>query len=273
MLTPEQQEIVYCNHGRFKVLSAAGSGKTTILTARVSQICNNSIDPYEEARGMLIITFTRRAGKELQKRLPDKVRELATVGTFHAVILKVMHDNGMDANVLSEDEADQLVDECCTKLGYRINGKYKKHSRLHYKKEIKAARLFGEATPLSQMYESSLAINGDIDFDGILLAGIGMARRGLFNWVKHLFVDEAQDNEPLQWDFVEEIAKFASLVCVGDIGQSLYSFRGAIPEMFEKLDCPTLQMSESFRFPETSQQSQTALEPRRLRSTRTNRTE
>lgn len=246
MLTPEQQEIVYCNHRHFKVLSAAGSGKTTVLTERISQICTNVPD---DANGILAITFTRRAGKELQKRLPREISGQATVGTFHAVILKVMQDNGMDANILSEDEADQLVDECCAKLGHRVNGKYKKHSRAYYKKEIRAARQGGQATPLSQMYQSSLKINGDIDFDGILVAGIGMVQRGMFNWVKHLFVDETQDNEMLQWQFVFEIGKFASVMVVGDIGQSLYSWRGAVPELFDKLDWPTLEMSESFRFP------------------------
>lgn len=249
MLTSEQKDIVFSSHKRLKVLSAAGSGKTTVLTERICHLVANAPNAAEEAKGVLAITFTRRAGKELQKRLPQEIAKTATVGTFHSVILKVMQDNGMDANVLSEDEADQLVDECCTNLGYRVKGKYKKHSRAYYKREIRAARQGGEETPLSQMYRSKLSINGDIDFDGILAVGVGMVQRGLFNWVKHLFVDECQDNEMLQWQFVFEISKFATVMAVGDIGQSLYSWRGAVPELFETLDWPVLEMSESFRFP------------------------
>ena len=244
MLTTEQEAIVYSNQSHLKVLSAAGSGKTTVLVGRIAQLHQNGADPSS----MLVITFTRRAGKELAHRLPPSCHT-ATIGTFHSTILRVMQANGRNPNVLTEEEADALVDACAKSLGVMVGGKYKKHSRKYYKKEISKARNGGPATPMSQMYQSQLAINGDIDFDGILLEGVRMVAKGEFNWVKYLLVDEAQDNEPLQWAFVNAIAKFANVMVVGDIGQSLYSFRGAVPEQFAAQGWPSLEMQESFRFP------------------------
>lgn len=245
MLTQEQSDIVYSNLSHLKVLSAAGSGKTTVLAARIAQLCTNGADPS----GLLVITFTRRAGRDLRERLGSKYSS-ALVGTFHSTILQMLHNNGVQYNVLSEEEADAAVDECAKYIGYMVGGKYKKHSRKYYKREIRDVRCgVKPATPMSRMYHSRLAINGDIDFDGILLEGVRLAKTGAFNWVKNLFVDESQDNEPLQWAFVSEIAKFADAMVVGDVGQSLYSFRGAVPEYFNELPWPAMEMSESFRFP------------------------
>lgn len=245
MLTQEQSDIVYSNLTHLKVLSAAGSGKTTVLAARIAQLCANGADPSS----MLVITFTRRAGRDLKERL-GRDYSSALVGTFHSAILHVLHKNGLQYNVLSEDEADLAVDECAKYIGYMVGGKYKKHSRNYYKREIREVRCgTKDPTPMSRMYQSRLAINGDIDFDGILLEGVRLAKDGAFNWVTNLLVDESQDNEPLQWEFIREISRFANAMVVGDTGQSLYSFRGAVPEYFDQLQWPAMELTESFRFP------------------------
>lgn len=245
MFTEEQDKIIHCDDRHFKVLSAAGSGKTTVLAARIAQLCANGASP----EGILAITFTRRAGKELKARLSEQ-HKAATIGTFHSCILKVLQKLGHKLNVISEDEADAIIDKCATSVGLRVKGKYQKGSRKKLKKEIRDVRCgLIQPTALSQMYLSSLSRSGDLDFDGILVEGVKMAQSGDFDWVQHLFVDEAQDNEPLQWQFVMEIAKNASVMVVGDIGQSLYSFRGAEPELFSDLKWPELSMTQSFRFP------------------------
>lgn len=244
MLTPEQEEIVYTQHRLCKVLSAAGSGKTTVLTARIEQLVRNGVDP----KSILAITFTRRAGKELLGRLSPACQE-ATVGTFHSTILKVMQDKGICPNVLDENEADATLDRCAAQVGWMVGSKYKSgRSRNKCRELVRKARM-GEASDYANLYMSELNLNGDIDFDGILATGVSMAREGYFDWVHYLFVDETQDNEPLQWDFVNEISSRSHTLVVGDVGQSLYSFRGAVPEHFQNLDWPELQMQQSWRFP------------------------
>lgn len=244
MLTPEQEAIVYTRNRLCKVLSAAGSGKTTVVTSRIEHLVRDGVDPAS----IMAITFTRRAGKELQERLSPACSKVV-VGTFHSVILRVMQDNGMSPNVLSDEEADNLLDQCAAQMGWMVAKKYKSgKSRNKCRELVRSARL-GTPSAFADLYMSQLALNGDTDFDGILATGVSMAREGLFDWVHYLFVDEAQDNEPLQWELVNEISGRSHTMAVGDTGQSLYSFRGAIPEYFEKLDWPELQMRQSWRFP------------------------
>ena len=245
-LTDQQMRIIECALPQVKILSAAGSGKTTVLTEKAAKFCE---DTGSDGSDMLLITFTRRAGKELESRLPRACQH-ATVGTFHSCILNEMQKNGSQPNVLSEEETDSLIEACATKLGLRVGGRYLKGSTAQLRKEITRARVGNAAqTPLVKMFHSTLAINGDIDFEGILYEGIRMAETGAFNWVRFLAVDESQDNEPLQWQFIMRIAEHARVMVVGDVGQSLYSFRGAEPEQFTNLPWPELPMQESFRFP------------------------
>jgi superfamily I DNA/RNA helicase len=197
----------------------------------------------------MAITFTRRAGKELVARLGEEYRSV-TVGTFHSVILRTLQNNGTFPNVLTEKETDDTIVKCLKKIGKYNFYKSEAGQISKSRKEIRSYRMRrGSETPICKAFLSELAINGDTDFDGLLVSGIALARDGKFLWCEHLFVDEAQDNEPLQWDFVYEISKNASVMVVGDIGQSLYGFRGATPEEFSDLEWPTLNMSESFRFP------------------------
>jgi superfamily I DNA/RNA helicase len=248
VLTEEQNLIVNCSHRHFKVLSAAGSGKTTVLISRLHRLCTDGV----KGERIMAITFTRRAGKELRNRASFSFPELskATIGTFHSCILKTMQKNGTNPNVLTEEESNGIILECANKLGIRVGGKMRGTSLSQLRKEIRDYRNDeGAETPVVKMYLSELAIHGDLDYDGILTAGLNMARNGKFDWVEHLFVDEAQDNEPLQWRFVNEIAKKSSVMVVGDVGQSLYEFRGAVPDQFEKQPWPELGMTRSFRFP------------------------
>lgn len=246
MLTKEQKDIIYAEERQIRVASAAGSGKTTTLIGRITHLCNRGLPP----ESIMAITFTRRAGAELKGRLPDTAQGV-TVGTFHSVILRSIQRSGASISILDdEDDVDELLDKAANAVGAAVNGKYHKHSRKHYKKQIAAIRA-GRAgeTPLYEAYVNMLAMNGETDYDGILHRGLRMAREGHFDWVKALLVDEAQDNEPMQWQFIRILAEKAEIMTVGDVGQSMYSFRGATPQEFEKQDYKPYELSESFRFP------------------------
>lgn len=245
MLTEEQMSIVHTQHRHCKVMAAAGSGKTTVLVARMHMLRVNGYDPSK----MMAITFTRRAGKQLIEQLGPEF-EKATIGTFHSVILAEMAKNGGGGlNPLSEEESEELINQCAGQLGIVTKGKWKGSRKSHIESLRKSRTGEAPQTQLSQLYTSRLRINGDIDFDGILIYGCEMAKQGKFSWVEFLFIDEAQDNEPLQWEFVNSIAQTSSVMAVGDIGQSMYAFRGAVPEQFQSQPWPTMAMSESFRFP------------------------
>jgi superfamily I DNA/RNA helicase len=245
MLTEEQLNVVYTHHYHCKVMAAAGSGKTTTLVARMNMLADNGHCPS----GMMAITFTRRSGKDLVSKLGHRFSS-AAVGTYHSLILNQMGKSGIKLNPLSEEDSDLMIDECAKNLGLIVNGRWVKGSRKKHVEQMRECRIKDVGhTQLSSLYTSRLRINGDIDFDGILILGCQMAQHGMFDWVEFLFVDEAQDNEPLQWKFVNILAEKASVMAVGDIGQSMYAFRGAVPEQFMSQPWPTMALSESFRFP------------------------
>ncbi|MFW5969884.1 MAG: UvrD-helicase domain-containing protein, partial [Halofilum sp. (in: g-proteobacteria)] len=78
--------------GPLLVIAGAGSGKTRTLTARVANLILNGADP----RRILLLTFTRRAAREMTRRAQGMIAdataagaagetELEWSGTFHAV--------------------------------------------------------------------------------------------------------------------------------------------------------------------------------------------
>lgn len=251
-LTEEQLAAVNSEHKHAVVIAGAGSGKTTTLVARILSLINQGADP----KSIMVITFTRAAARELRKRLGG-YGSLVMVGTFHSVILRAMRENGIRVNVIDEESADALLDECGISLGLatRTDSKVKwKKSRAHHRREIEAVRgqRGSAASPITDVYLSKMQCNGDIDYPGLLHAGLQMALQddGPFSHITHLIVDEAQDNEPIQWRFVGAIGKNASVMAVGDPAQSIYEWRGATPEAFINLPWHRHELTETFRCPQ-----------------------
>ncbi|HMQ28382.1 MAG TPA: UvrD-helicase domain-containing protein, partial [Acidimicrobiales bacterium] len=112
------------------------------------------------------------------------------------------------------------------------------------------------ALPFLKAYEARKLRRGALDFDDLILkAGALLARPGVAAWVlyrldggiDHVLVDEAQDTSPDQWEVVRLIAdEFTagesarsdvprSLFVVGDPKQSIYSFQGADPSGFTRM--------------------------------------
>src|SRR5438094_3233527 len=89
-LTPEQREVVLIGDGPVLVLAGPGSGKTTVLAARIAHLIEGRAVP---PTSMLAITFTTRAARELRARLRQVVGEPARgvdVMTFHGFGLRVI---------------------------------------------------------------------------------------------------------------------------------------------------------------------------------------
>lgn len=248
MLTEEQRKAVETDERHAVVLAAAGSGKTTLLTHRIGHLVDKGVPP----EAIMAITFTRNAAKELRLRLDAMGCRGVNTGTFHSLILRAMQSIGQTPHVLDEEDSGLIIDDCAEKIGLAVNGKYTKKSRGHYRKLIEAYRNGkAELEPIVSSYLSRLNINGDIDYQGILCKGIEILdmEDSPFRTVQYLLVDECQDNELLQWEFVLKMSKTAGVMAVGDVAQSLYAFRGATPQELERIPWPRFEMSETFRCP------------------------
>ncbi|MDD1779025.1 MAG: ATP-dependent helicase, partial [Candidatus Helarchaeota archaeon] len=245
-LDSQQQAAVLTESKKALVLAGAGSGKTRVVVERIAHLIENKkISPYE----ILALTFTRKAAQELRSRIEERVGNKAhhiTIGTIHAVALNLLHRFGdligmksRSITVYGGFEEEYLIKEIAIDLGMfkgktwkvpkkeiygMLNAYYSKGEEP--KEDHPGYILFKEL--LSRCHE-----NNSKTYGMLLTAMMELVPKikQYLKW-KYIFLDEAQDTDPLQWWIVEEFPKLlgASLFAVGDIDQSIYRFRGAVPE-------------------------------------------
>lgn len=246
MLTQEQDLAVTTDERRAVVCAGAGSGKTLLIVERCKELVGRGVTP----ESIVVLTFSRAAAEEIRERLGIYGRRMH-VGTFHSVILSVMAKLRERPNVLDEEEAAALIDECAVATGAAISKatgiKYQKGkgNPTSWRKEMEARK----PSQFLDVYLSKLAMRGDIDYVGIIRRGISLAQSGGFN-CQYVIVDEAQDNDPLQWQFVRLLAESSHTLIVGDVNQCIHQWRGASPEEFEGLGWHTYLLTETFRCPQ-----------------------
>jgi len=245
-LDAQQQSAVVTESKKALVLAGAGSGKTRVLTERIAYLVEQKqVSPYE----IVAMTFTRKASQEMRKRLEERLGNKAfhvTIGTMHSIALRMIHRFGEliklkpeKVTVYNEWEENELLKDTAIDLAM-----YKGKAWIKPKKEIDAifSRFYQngepptENDPVKDLFDSFFARcreNNSCTY-GTLLTEFGKLIPDLtkyLNW-KHILVDEVQDIDPLQWIIINNLQwQFkASLYVVGDISQSIYQWRGAVPE-------------------------------------------
>ena len=120
---PEQQKAIIHGAGPMMVLAGPGSGKTFVLTRRIVHLINtHHITPSE----ILVITFTRAAASEMQKRflsLCEGTHPSVTFGTFHAVFYSILKETSVcrAGSILSEQEKKKILRDIIRKNKYNIS--------------------------------------------------------------------------------------------------------------------------------------------------------
>ena len=245
-LNAQQRDAVETESEKVLCLAGAGSGKTRVIVERAAYLIESKkVSPYE----ILAVTFTRKAALELKERLEARVGSRArhmTVGTIHAVGLRYLRRFGElvglkpdNITVYGEWEEQFLLRETAADLSL-YNGKSWKVPKGtideafagYYQKGVEpeedhpAYGLFKEF--IRRCTENNALTHGGILIGFDLLLPL-IAR---YLNIKHLFVDEVQDIDPLQWRIIDKFKTFlgSSLFTVGDIDQSVYEWRGAVPE-------------------------------------------
>lgn len=231
------------------VMAGAGSGKTKVLTSRIAYLLENGIRDYN----ILAITFTNKAGNEMRERVKIAVGETRTfIGTFHSFGLKVIRENheevGLSKNFTIIDADDQL--SIIKKILKEKNLDSKKFSPNYIRSKISFLKnemvSMDEIkktmrTPIDKVvidvylaYEKTLNRSNAVDFDDLLLKPVRLFidnARILENYQDHypyILVDEYQDTNPVQYRLTRLLAaKYHNIFVVGDMNQSIYSFRQA----------------------------------------------
>lgn len=263
-LNQEQQEAIEAaGNGHVAVIAGPGTGKTHTLVGAVLDRLDSDIDPNT----ILLLTFTNKAADELTARLKRSRQgnsPLAT--TFHAWAYQQIKEDLGDKKLIDNFTQRQLLLELKKQTGTKqtvrelglLIGRCKNGSDQTEK-----------SRKLLKMYDALLERNSLIDFDDLLRLYLKSNHRPTY---QHVFVDEFQDTSPLQYELLERFAgNEAKLFIIGDPNQSIYGFRGAGGESFQKFTADhkpkIVQLTHNYRstksiveagaalFPEAAQQA------------------
>ncbi|MCM2287503.1 MAG: UvrD-helicase domain-containing protein [Sulfuritalea sp.] len=232
------------------ILAGAGSGKTRVLTTRIAWlISTGQVSPP----GVLAVTFTNKAAKEMQTRLagmlPINVRGM-WIGTFHGLCNRLLRAHYRDAGLPQLfqilDSADQQASVKRLLKSLNVDDeKFPPRELCHFINAQKEQGLRAAAVEawddwakkrvgLYEAYEAQCQREGVVDFAELLLRTYELLerneplRRHYQERFKHVLVDEFQDTNKLQYRWLKLLAGGgAALFAVGDDDQSIYAFRGA----------------------------------------------
>ncbi len=251
-LNPAQLGAVTHTEGPLLILAGAGSGKTRVLTHRISYLLDEGFAAPDE---ILAITFTNKAANEMKDRVALLVGPESRkmwVSTFHAFCARILRVHAEKLGYRREftiyDSADQvrLVRRCITELGKDP----KRFNPRSFHAQISAAKnlLLDASDYLRQtegfmaenvaevydLYQKRLYENNAMDFDDLIMQTVALlevfpeVRERYQRRFKYVHVDEYQDTNHAQYRLVNVLAAAHRNLCVvGDDDQSVYSFRGA----------------------------------------------
>lgn len=251
-----QLKAVKHKSGPMLVIAGPGSGKTTVLTARIRNLIEEySVNPVN----ILVITFTKAAANEMKSRFNNMMGRSTNVtfGTFHAVffmILRAAYNYSVDS-IIKEDvrqniikqaiERSRLEPDDLSEMVSNITGEISrvKTETIDINAYYSASCPEEEFRDIYKYYVKTLKKMGLIDFDDMLLYChelLTTRRDILAKWqqkYQYILIDEFQDINKIQYDIIKLLAKPQdNLFIVGDDDQSIYGFRGSKPEIMLNFD-------------------------------------
>ena len=249
-LNPPQLQAVTLPLQSALVLAGAGSGKTRVLTTRIAYlISTGAVSPH----GILAVTFTNKAAKEMVTRLsgmlPINMRGM-WIGTFHGLCNRMLRAHHREANLPQTfqilDSGDQL--SAIKRVMKALNVDDEKYAPREIQNFISSSKEQGlraheveaydpytrRKVEVFAEYDAQCQREGVVDFSELLLRCYELLSRNQLlrehyqERFKHVLVDEFQDTNPLQYQWLKLLAgKHSALFAVGDDDQSIYAFRGA----------------------------------------------
>lgn len=264
-LNKEQREAVETVRGPLLVLAGAGSGKTKLLTSRIAYLIQNGVRPRNILAVTFTNKAAKEMKERLGNILGENVVKYMWVGTFHGICGRILRENienysfqsgkRLDKNFSIYDETDSnaVIKQAIKKLNLDDKvyaPKLVKTVISNAKNKMQDAYTFAtfardfksqKIAAIYEEYENSLNNNNAIDFDDMLMLTVKLleqckdVRQQYYDRFQHILVDEFQDTNMAQYKLINmlytnleaEIPDERSLCVVGDVDQSIYSWRGA----------------------------------------------
>ena len=240
-MNEEQLEAVMSNERKILCLAGAGTGKTTCMLERIDRLVHKKVNPLS----ILVLTFTNAAAFEMQDRYcrDHSSKLVPTFRTFHSFCYYVLATNIEVRRLLGYSNIPQIADEFDLKEIYR-QAQTKTGIRYSFdslmKKPAKSKNEEFEYVTLKKMIDKELIGRNLITFDKLcteicnLFVSDHDAIQQYKQQYEYIFVDEFQDTDATQYDFITSFTS-ARLFVVGDALQAIYGFRGADSSIIKSL--------------------------------------
>ena len=264
-LNKEQVDAAKTTNGALLILAGAGSGKTKVLTSRIAYMVQNGAIAGKILAVTFTNKAAREMKDRLASMLGEKVVKYMWVGTFHSICGRILRQDivnysfpsgkKLDKNFTIYDETDSIavIKQAVKKLNLDdkiYQPKLIKAVISNAKNKMQDAYTFStfardyksqKIGQVFEIYENILNNNNAIDFDDMLMLCVKLleqnkdVRKKYYDKFQHILVDEYQDTNQAQYQLVKalytnlesNIPPERSLCVVGDVDQSIYSWRGA----------------------------------------------
>ncbi len=308
-LNEMQRKAVFTVNNPLLILAGAGSGKTTVLVNRIAYIIKfgntyySDLLPYgldladverlENAKnadkeeieallreyavepcppwGLLAITFTNKAAKEIAERLERDLKDEANdiwTGTFHSVCLRMLRKFGdrigLQKNSLTiydTEDTKKLISSCLKELNIDekfLNPKLVRNEISRAKDKLITPDIYArdavdengmanyrlaKIASVYRLYQQKMTEANAVDFDDIIMKTVELlqndeeTRKYYQRKFKYVCIDEYQDTNHAQFVLASLLAGgYNNIMAVGDDDQSIYKFRGATIENILNFD-------------------------------------
>ncbi|NNC23997.1 UvrD-helicase domain-containing protein [Salinisphaera sp. USBA-960] len=261
-LNPEQNEAVEYLAGPLLVLAGAGSGKTGVITAKITRLLDRGYRPDQIAA----VTFTNKAAREMKQRVASSTKRTDTQGlnvaTFHSLGVTIIRAEAdtlelkRGFSIFDAEDSDRILADL---VGRDVDARKRTRAAISAWKtalvdpEGAVAEPGGDAAAANayREYQRRLAAYNAVDFDDLLRLPVQLfrdhpdARERWQNGFRYILVDEFQDTNTAQHELLKLlVGPRGALTAVGDDDQSIYGWRGAEPGHIAGLsrDYPNLKV-------------------------------
>jgi DNA helicase II / ATP-dependent DNA helicase PcrA len=260
-LNEVQRNAVTNTEGPVLVIAGPGSGKTRVLTYRISHLIQEGVPPHQ----ILSLTFTNKSAKEMKERITKVVGEIGNrvwAGTFHSIFARILRSEaekiGYPKNftIYDSDDSESVIKAIIKEMNLdkdvyhagsvksRISlaknnlmspNAYQQNAELLAQDKLAKRPYFYK---IYEEYAKRCLRSGAMDFDDLLYQFFILLHRNPDNVLekyqnrfRYYLVDEFQDTNSLQYGILKKLLLYQgssrNLCVVGDDAQSIYAFRGA----------------------------------------------
>ena len=251
-LNDEQRKAVEFVGTQQMIAAGAGSGKTKVITYKVSYLIKKGFKPDS----ILVLTFTNKAAEEMKEKIKALVGKRADaiwIGTFYSIFANILRNEAKyikykdNFSVYDVEDSLSLVNNVMDALGVEIEGltpssvkhriTYLKNHMITpqvYRKKIAKTKKEEIISNIYEEYQNRLIANNAMDFEDLLLQPIDLfnSKKQILQKYKKKFkyviIDEFQDTNKAQYEIIKLlISRGCKIAVVGDDAQGIYSWKGA----------------------------------------------